>query len=101
MAGFLYLKVEPLRSIAVKDVYALHDLLPGEELTHDYAATAVDQFAGQSTWVLPCACGGPNCRGRDTADFFAMPVDWQRRYYRHLAPSIRRKYRERLAALSS
>jgi uncharacterized protein len=88
-----------MRSIAVKDVYAIRDLAVGEELTHDYAATGVDQFAGQSTWVLACHCGSPICRGNVTADFFAMPDDWQRRHYIHLAPSIRRKYRTRFHAL--
>jgi uncharacterized protein len=88
-----------MRSIAVKDVYAARDLAAGDELTHDYAATGVDQFASQSTWVLACHCGSAMCRGRVTGDFFAMPADWQHRHYVHLAPSIKRKYRDRLRGL--
>ena len=88
-----------MRSIAVKNVYALRDLAAGDELTHDYAATGVDQFAGRSTWVLACQCGTPNCRGQVTADFFTLPIDRQRRYYPYLAPSIKRKYRGLFASL--
>jgi hypothetical protein len=90
-----------MRSITVKDVFTLRDLAAGDELTHDYAATAVDQFAGRSTWTLACGCGSPDCRGVVTGDFFAQPLDWQRRFYLYLAPSIKRKYRAQLAALSS
>jgi uncharacterized protein len=88
-----------MRSIAVKDVYAARNLAAGSELTHDYTATGVDQFAGRSTWVLACRCGSPLCRGQVTGDFFAMPVDWQRMHYVHLAPSIKRKYHSQLRAL--
>jgi SET domain-containing protein len=84
-----------MRSIAVYDVYALRDIARGEELTHDYTATAVDQFAGQGSWVLDCQCGSENCRKRVTGDFFEMPAEWQARYYAYLPPSIKRKYRDR------
>ena len=40
-----------------KYVYALRDIKFGEELTHDYTATAVDQFDGKRFWVLDCKCG--------------------------------------------
>lgn len=89
-----------MRSIAVKDVYALRDIGAGEELTHDYAATSVDQFAGRGFWELVCHCGSERCRGRVTGDFFELPLELQRRYYPHLPPSIRRKYRGRFRALS-
>jgi SET domain-containing protein len=88
-----------MRSIAMKDVYAARDLVAGDELTHDYAATSVDQFAGRSTWVLACRCGSSTCRGQVTGDFFALSEDWQRQHYVYLAPSIKRKYRDRLCAL--
>jgi len=85
-----------MQSIAVYDVYALRDIAADEELTHDYAAVSVDQFAGQATWVLECRCGSPNCRGRVTGDFFQMPEEWQARYAANLPPSIKRKYKDRL-----
>jgi hypothetical protein len=89
-----------MRSIAVKDVYALRDIEEGEELTHDYAATSVDQFAGKGFWVLECRCGSENCRGRVTGDFFDLPAELQRRYYPNLPPSIRRKYRANLTRVA-
>ena len=82
-----------MKAIGVKDIYAARDIEPGEELTIDYAATAVDQFAGQGFWVLDCKCGSPNCRGKVTGDFFELPEELQRRYYPNLPPSIKRKYR--------
>ena len=88
-----------MKSIAVKDIYAARDIEPGEELTIDYAATAVDQFAGQGFWVLDCKCGSANCRGRVSGDFFELPEELQKRYYPNLPPSIKRKYRARFRAL--
>jgi hypothetical protein len=88
-----------MRSISVYDVYALYDIAEGEELTHDYTACSVDQFAGQGFWVLECHCGSPNCRGMVTGDFFEMPENWQARYYPYLPPSIKRKYRDRFCFL--
>jgi hypothetical protein len=46
-----------------------------------------------------CRGGSSICRGQVTADFFAMPEDWQRWHYVHLAPSIKRQYHARLRAL--
>ncbi len=88
-----------MKSIAVKDIYAARDIEPGEELTLDYAATAVDQFASQDFWVLDCKCGSANCRGRVTGDFFQLPEELQRRYYPNLPLSIKRRYRARFRAL--
>jgi len=88
-----------MKSIAVYDVYALRDIAGGEELTHDYTATAVDQFDGQVTWALECHCGCENCRGKVTGDFFRLPEEWQATYYPYLPPSIKRKYRDRLRHL--
>jgi uncharacterized protein len=84
-----------MQSIAVYDVCALRDIPEGEELTHDYTANAVDQFAGRGTWVLDCRCGSEICRGTVIGDFFQMPEEWRARYYRYLPPSIKRKYRDR------
>jgi SET domain-containing protein len=88
-----------MRSIPVKDVYAARDIIAGEELTHDYTATSVDQFAGHRFWVLDCRCGSATCRGQVDGDFFELPIELQRRYYPNLAPSIKRKYRDRFRQL--
>jgi len=83
-----------MQSIAVYDVCALRDILEGEELTHDYTACSIDQFAGQGTWILDCRCGSIKCRRQVRGDFFEMPVEWQSRYYPFLPPSIKRKYKD-------
>jgi ribosomal protein S18 acetylase RimI-like enzyme len=88
-----------MKSIAVYDVFAFRDIAAGEELTHDYTANSVDQFAGQGFWVLECQCGSENCRRRVTGDYFEMPQEWQRKFYRHLPSSIKRKYRDRFQEL--
>ena len=86
-----------MRTIAVKDVYALRDIRKGEELTHDYAATSVDQFAGKGFWEEECRCGSMNCRGILQGDMFKLPRKLQRAYYLNLPPSIKRKHRKRFA----
>jgi hypothetical protein len=88
-----------MKSIPVKDLFALRDIRAGEELTHDYTATAVDQFAGKAHWVLICRCGSGDCRRQVTGDFLEMPAEWQAKYYPNLPPSIKRRYRERFVNL--
>lgn len=88
-----------MKSIAVYDVIARRDISEGEELTHDYTACSVDQFAGQGFWLLACQCGSENCRKQVTGDFFEMPEAWQRQYYPYLPPSTRRKYKDRFRFL--
>ena len=46
-----------MRIFAIYDVYALSDIGKGEELTHDYTATSIDQFAGKGFWKFKCGCG--------------------------------------------
>lgn len=88
-----------MHAIARKDLYAARDIRAGEELTHNYAATGIDQFAGNSTWVLDCLCGSPACRKKVKGDFFELPLELQRKYYGNLPPSIKRKYRQRFQQL--
>lgn len=38
------------------EIYALRDIVPGEEITCDYGET-------QHEGTLPCRCGAPGCRG--------------------------------------
>jgi SET domain-containing protein len=88
-----------MHAIARKDLHALRDIRAGEELTHDYSATAIDQFAGNSTWILDCSCGSPGCRRKVKGDYFELPPDLQRRYYANLPASIKRKYHYRFHQL--
>ena len=87
------------KSIKVKDVYALKDIKKGEELTHDYAAGAIDQINAKNSWKLRCKCGSKNCRKEVTGNFFKLPVELQRKYYPYLPPSIKAKYKDRFKRL--
>jgi len=74
-------------------IIARRDIVPGEELTIDYAL-----FSAQPHWVLDrlCQCGSPLCRHTITGN------DWQiaavqKRYKDHFSPFIN----ERIAKLST
>jgi hypothetical protein len=87
-------------AICVYDAVALRDISEGEELTHDYAASSINQLEGLFYFEEPCNCGAASCRGVVHGAFFEMPLDFQRRYYPYLPPSIRRKYRAKFAELA-
>jgi hypothetical protein len=64
---------------------ALQRILPGEEVTIDYAmcdGSPYDEFY--------CACGSPICRGRVTGDDWRNPVLWER-YAGHFSPYLERR----------
>jgi uncharacterized protein len=64
---------------------ALQRILPGEEVTIDYAmcdGSPYDEF--------DCACGSPICRGRVTGDDWRNPVLWER-YAGHFSPYLERR----------
>jgi len=62
---------------------ARHDILPGEEVTYDYATTElIIPFA------MPCACGSALCRGVVTHRDYLDP-QWQARFGDHLPTHTR------------
>jgi hypothetical protein len=64
---------------------ALQRILPGEEVTIDYAmcdGSPYDEF--------DCACGSPICRGRVTGDDWRNPV-LRERYAGHFSPYLERR----------
>ena len=66
-------------------IVALHRIVPGEEVTIDYAmcdGSAYDEF--------DCACGSHLCRGRVTGDDWRNPVLWER-YAGHFSPYLARR----------
>jgi hypothetical protein len=66
-------------------IVALQRILPGQEVTIDYAmcdGSPYDEFE--------CACGTPSCRGRVTGDDWRNPVLWKR-YAGHFSPYLRRR----------
>lgn len=88
-----------MKTIALRDVYALRDIKRGEELTVDYTATSVDQFAGMGFWREKCRCGSRKCRKILQGDFFKLSRSLQKKYYSNLPPSIKRKYKRRFEKL--
>ncbi len=66
-------------------IVALRRILPGEEVTIDYAmcdGSPYDEFE--------CACGAATCRRRITGDDWRNPVLWER-YAGHYSPYLRRR----------
>lgn len=67
---------------------AMRDILPGEEITFDYAmsdGTPYDEF--------DCRCGTIHCRGRVRGDDWMRPALW-RRYGRFFSPYLQRRIDE-------
>ena len=64
---------------------ALRDILPGEDVTMDYATcTSMD------TYDLMCRCGEPNCRGKVTGDDWKLP-ELQHRLRGYFQPYLQAK----------
>jgi uncharacterized protein len=66
-------------------IVALQRILPGQEVTIDYAmcdGSPYDEF--------DCACGTPSCRGRITGADWRNPVLWKR-YEGHFSPYLQRR----------
>ena len=106
LAAYMNHSCEPnciiqMRTIAIKDIYALVDIKKDEELTHDYTLTAVDRIGRKDDngWGACCNCGSINCRKRITGDFFKLPIERRLKYFRFLPPSIKEKYKDRLRGL--
>lgn len=66
-------------------IVAMRRILPGEEVTIDYAmcdGTPYDEF--------DCACGSKLCRGKVTGDDWRDPALWER-YAGHFSPYLERR----------
>jgi SET domain-containing protein len=83
------------KSIAKSIFVAVKDIKKGEELTYDYGVNAMDQF-DKEDWILNCKCGSENCRKKIPGDFFKQPFAIQKKYFKYLPPSLKRKYKNRL-----
>ena len=85
------------KTIAKSSFYAMRDIKKEEELTYEYGANALDQI-GKSTWVMKCRCGSKNCRKKIPGDFFKQPIAIQKKYFKYLPASIKRKYKSKLSS---
>lgn len=52
------------------DLYALRDIVPGEEITYDYSTTSLGGPSNQMEML--CRCGAKNCR-KIISDVFSLP----------------------------
>ena len=66
-------------------IVAMHQILPGDEVTIDYA-----MCDGSSYDEFECACGSSSCRGHVTGDDWRNPDLWER-YAGHFSPYIERR----------
>lgn len=64
---------------------AMRDIMPGEEITYDYAMSD-----GSSYDEFPCGCGAADCRGRVTGEDWKRPVLWQK-YTGYFSPYLQRR----------
>ncbi|MGB3478452.1 MAG: SET domain-containing protein-lysine N-methyltransferase [bacterium] len=92
-----------MRTIAIKDIYALKDIKKNGELTHDYSLSAVDRIGKKDNdgWGAKCHCGSINCRKKISGDFFRLPKKLQLKYYKFLPLSIKKKYQNKIRKLLS
>lgn len=85
-------------TIAKSSFVAMRDIKKNEELTYDYGVNALDQI-GKGTYVtegnriMNCKCKSKNCRRKISADFFKQTISLQRRYYKYLPLSIKKRYK--------
>lgn len=59
-----------------REMVALRDILPGEEVVFDYSTTMSEKH-----WTMPCRCGSTQCRGL-VGDFHELPQSTQQQYLR-------------------
>ena len=71
-------------------VVARFDIVPGQELTIDYAL-----FTAKSDWSLNavCNCGAQVCRKTITGNDWRLP-DVQNRYHNHFSPFLNERIKQ-------
>jgi hypothetical protein len=88
------------KSMTKSEFIAMCNIKKGEELTYDYGVNALDiigtgKYITIGNKIMKCKCGSKNCRKKIFADFFKQPVELQRKYYKYLPLTIKRKYRKK------
>jgi SET domain-containing protein len=85
-------------TIAKSEFYAIRDIRRSEELTYDYGVNAMDQI-DKETWRTKCTCGAKNCRKILSTCFLKQPIEIQKKYYKYLPLSLKRKYKNKFLKL--
>ncbi len=87
-------------TIARSKFYAIRNIKKGEQFTYDYGVNAMDQIDKELwKWKTKCKCGSKNCRSTLSTCFLKQPLEIQRKYYKYLPPSLKRKYKDKFSKL--
>lgn len=87
------------RRLGEQEYIALRRIRKGEEITHDYSLSAVDDIDGKNPWRMRCRCGSRKCRKVMQGDFFRLPKRIQREKLAYTPTWFRRRYRARIRDL--
>jgi hypothetical protein len=55
------------------ELFALRDILPGEEITYDYSSTVGPNITADM-WTMKCSCGASVCR-KTIGNVLSIPED--------------------------
>ncbi|MBI4896198.1 MAG: SET domain-containing protein-lysine N-methyltransferase [Candidatus Aenigmarchaeota archaeon] len=83
-------------TIARSKFFAMRDITKGEQLTYDYGVNAMDQI-DKELWKTTCKCGAKKCRRILSTCFLKQPIENQRKYYKYLPRSLKRKYKNKFS----
>lgn len=89
------------KSMTKSEFYAMKDIDKGNELKYDYGANALSGFDKDSGgWKkMKCNCESENCRKIIYSDFFKLPKELQKRYWKYLPPKIKKKHKNKFERL--
>ncbi|MFH1253216.1 MAG: SET domain-containing protein-lysine N-methyltransferase [Candidatus Uhrbacteria bacterium] len=85
-------------TIARSKFFAMRDIKKDEQFIYDYGVNAMDQI-DKELWTTKCKCGSKNCRGKLSTCFLKQPLANQKKYYKYLPASLKRKYKDKLLKL--
>jgi SET domain-containing protein len=74
----------------IRKVYAMRDILKGDELVSDYSMNSWGDAS------FECNCGSHNCRKIWSADFFKLPIATQRKYLPYLEDWFKEQFKDKL-----
>ncbi|MCK4670229.1 MAG: SET domain-containing protein [Nanoarchaeota archaeon] len=89
----VYIKHSSMKKM---EFYAMRNIKKGEELTYDYGANALEGFDKIGWESFKCTCGSKKCRKTIYSNFFKLSKKLQKKYFKYLPQSLKRKYRGRI-----
>lgn len=79
----------------IRKVIAMHNIKKGEEINYDYAIN------GYYNSDIPCHCGGKNCRGTISPNFFKLSRERQLEYLPYLDEWFVNKFKKELSLIKT